>query len=119
MLTPAWPKGVGEQDQVAEVTGEAVEPPDQDVADVARLDHLEHTLQTRPFHVLARPTRVVHDGHRPQVVQLRIGPELLGLALDREPFRRLLLGRYPAVRHRQHPSPLLPRAPRPAGAIRS
>lgn len=66
--------------------------------------HREELLKAGPLEVLARPSGVLDDGHGSEVVELRIGPELLGLSVDRETLGRLLLGRDPAVCDVQHRS---------------
>lgn len=59
---------------------------------MAPVDGLEELVQSWAVQVLAAPTRVSDDRDRAELTQLRIGPQSLRLAVDREALRRLLLG---------------------------
>ncbi len=101
-------EAVGQQDQVAQVPRQPVEPPREHVGHVALVDHVQQLLQAGPLEVLAREPRVGDHRHLAEVVQLGVDAQLVSLPGDREALRRLLLGRHPAVRHRQHPCPPVP-----------
>lgn len=62
------------------------------MADVAVRHHSEDALEARSVKVLTREARIADDDDLAQVMQLRVHPELVGLALDREALLRLLLG---------------------------
>ncbi len=102
------PETVGQHDEIAEVAGQPVEPPGDDVGDVALVDHVQQLLQPGPLEVLARESRVSDDRHRAEVVQLGVDAQLVSLPGDREALRRLFLRRHPAVGHRQHRCPPVP-----------
>ena len=102
------PEAVGQHDEVAEVAGQPVEPPGDDVGHVALVDHVQQLLEPGPLEVLARESRVGDDRHRTEVVQLGVDAQLVSLPGDREALRRLLLCRHPAVGHRQHRCPPVP-----------
>ena len=52
---------VSDQDQIAEVSGQPIEFPDEDVRHVASLDHGSDSLQPWPIEVLARLTWIGDD----------------------------------------------------------
>jgi hypothetical protein len=109
---PGLAETVGQQDQVAQVPRQSVEPPREHVGHVAFVDHVQQLLQSGPLEVLAREPGVGDHRHLAQVVQLGVDAQLVSLPGDRETLRRLFLGRHPAVRHRQHPcAPVSPRSP--------
>ena len=89
---------VAQLHQVTQVSRESVKLPDDDVGSVARFDRCQQLLQARAQHVLAREARIGDDGDLAEVVQCRIGPQLVRLALDRPALLRLFLRRYTAVR---------------------
>ncbi|WKZ82946.1 MAG: hypothetical protein QY307_01450 [Acidimicrobiia bacterium] len=103
------PEGVGQEDQVSEVPGEAIQAPHQQVLDVALFDHGEDLLQPGTFEILPRGSGVFDEGDGAEVVEVGVGPQLVGLALDGVALGGLLLGGDPAVRHGQHDSSSSPR----------
>jgi len=101
-------EAVGQHDEVAEVPREPVETPGEHVGHVPLVDHVQYLLQAGPLEVLAREPWVGDHVHLAQVVQLGVDAQLVSLPGDREALGRLLLGRHPAVGHRQHRRPPVP-----------
>ena len=99
---PVLTESICQQDQVAQIPGEPIQAPHEHIGHVPLFHHGQQPLEAGPLEVLARPSGVLDDGNGSEVVELGIGPELLGLPVDRETLGRLLLGRDPAVRDVQH-----------------
>jgi hypothetical protein len=101
---PVLPERVREQDQVAEVPGQAIQAPHEHVRDAALLHHRQELLQAGSLEVLAGAPGVLDEHDRSETVELGVRAELLGLTVDGEAFGGLLLRRDPAVGRVQHPS---------------
>lgn len=96
------PEGVGEQDEVAQVAGQAIQPPHQHVRDVPLFHHRKELLKAGSLQVLARAPRVLDEDDRAEIMELGVGAELLGLAVDGDALCGLLLRRDPAIGNVQH-----------------
>jgi hypothetical protein len=89
---PVFPERVCEQDEVAEIPGQAIESPHEHVGDAALLHHRQELLEAGALEVLAGASGILDEYDRAKVVELGVGAKLLGLAVDGEAFGGLLLG---------------------------
>jgi hypothetical protein len=73
---------VGQENQIAEIAGKAIQTPNEDMRYVSGLYGSEELLETRATHVLSGQPRIAYYRHLAEVTQRRVCPELVSLPLD-------------------------------------